>query len=379
MSYDRQIDQLCPHQVVEEALYVNPDQITIRPQRPVASASSVHFRMNGVMDVPSFGVRTPGQVVGKRLGPYNITAGVNDKIVCKVGVGAIQTLVLTNAQHVTPAHLCDLLNRQAVGIVFFAVGNQVQIRTGDEGRGAAFFLYGASTLATYLGIATNHEYRGKQITPGWTLITDPLTLADRPTRLVRFDTPLKSIGDFVELSYSTVRQECRRCGGTGVENDWRYSKTGEVAQVRDEALLIQEIQKLFYTVRGTNPFHTWYGTTLLEMIGKKISAGNVMQNLIVSDIYSAFNRWQSIKNQQEQKVGQFVSDEEYPFRLLGVDLQQSTKDPTVIFINITIQNRSQRPIQLSRGLKIPEPTDLLGSTQQQGLIRQSLSQFVQSG
>lgn len=379
MSYDRQIDQLCPHEVVEEALYVNADRMTIRPLRPIGSAASVRFRMSGVMEMPSYGVQTPGQVIGKRQGDYAITAGSNDTLVYKVGVGAPQTLVLTTAQHVTPQHLCDLLNRQGAGVVFQPVGNQVQIRTVGEGRGAAFFLYAASTLATYLGIQTDHEYRGQQVTPGWTLVQDPNTLADRPTRLIRFDQPLRSVGSFVELFYTTVRQECRRCGGTGVENDWRYSATGELAQVRDEALLLQEIQKLFYTSRGSNPFATWYGTTLLDMIGKKLTAGNVMQNLIVSDIYSAFNRWQSIKDQQEQKVGQYVSDEEYPFRLLAVDLQQSTKDPTVIFVNITIQNRSQKQIQLTRGLKIPQPTDLLGSTQQQGLIRQSLAQSVLTG
>ncbi len=147
----------------------------------------------------------------------------------------------------------------------------------------------------------------------------------------------------------------------------------------DEALLIQELQKDFFTIRGSNPFHTWYGSALLDTIGKKLTAGGFLQNLIVSDIYQAFNRWQSIKRQQEEKVGQFVSDREFPFRLLSVDLQQSTQDPTIIFVSITVQNRSSDPIQIERGLKLPQPIDLLGSTAQQGQIRQSLSNFVLTG
>jgi hypothetical protein len=101
--------------------------------------------------------------------------------------------------------------------------------------------------------------------------------------------------------------------------------------------------------------------------------------MIVSDIYQAFNRWQRVKQAQEEKAGQALTDEEYPFRLLSVTLERSTNDPTVIFVNSTIQNRSQKPIQITRGLRLPEPLDLLGSTAQQGVIRQSLNNFVLTG
>ena len=51
----------------------------------------------------------------------------------------------------------------------------------------------------------------------------------------------------------------------------------------------------------------------------------------------------------------------------------------MIFVNITVQNRSSQPIQLGRGLKLPQPIDLLGATQQTGYIRQSLSNYVLAG
>jgi hypothetical protein len=194
--------------------------------------------------------------------------------------------------------------------------------------------------------------------------------------MIMFDTPLRSIGDYVELNYNTIQNQCRRCGGTGVEDDWRYGFNGDTGEVRDEALLIQEIEKDMFTVRGTNPFHTWYGSTINDTVGKKLAFGNFVQNLIVSDVTTTFNRWQSIKTQQQNVVRQFVSDKEFPFRLLSVTIQQSTQDPTVIYVNMTIQNRSTQPIQISRGLKLPLPLDLLGSTQQQGIIRQSLQMPV---
>lgn len=375
MSYDRQLDQVCPHEVIDEAVYVSAGRQLVRPVRPIAAAASVRVRLNGLLDVPFGGVQTPGQVTSRRTGPFAITAQTN-RLVFRVGNDAVQSVTLPISQHLTPTYLCDLLNPRVRGVVFQPAGTQVGMRTIQTGPGAVFFLDAASTFATYLGLSTSHEYRGQQVVPGWSLVTDLRTLADRPSRLIQFDHPLRSVGDFVEVSYSTVRQECRRCGGTGVEHDWRYGSNGEAGEVRDEALFMQEIQKLFYTTRGSNPFHLWYGTGLLDAIGKKLTAGRVMQNMIVSDLYAAFNRWQSIKKQQELNVGQYLSDEEYPFRLLSADLQQSTKDMTVVFVNLTLQNRSRKPVQLTRGLKLPGPVDLLGSTQQQGLIRQSLKNFV---
>jgi hypothetical protein len=97
--------------------------------------------------------------------------------------------------------------------------------------------------------------------------------------------------------------------------------------------------------------------------------------MIVSDVYEAFRRWQSVKKQQEEVVGQSVSDEEYPFRLLSVNLQQSEQDPTVIFVSATVQNRSSRPIQIERGLRTPMPLDLLGSTQQQSTFDATLPNY----
>jgi hypothetical protein len=230
-----------------------------------------------------------------------------------------------------------------------------------------------------LGISVNREYRGKNVVPGWYLLQAPGTVNIRPLRYIVFDQPLRSTIDYVEINYTTVQSECRRCGGTGVENDWRYTVTGDVIQVVDEALLIQEVLKLIFTEIESNPFHTWYGTSLNDQIGRKISVGNLLQNMIIQDIYRAFGRWQSIKKQQEIAIGQFVSDAEYPYRLLNVSVQQSQQDYTVFFVNMTVQNRSQTPIILDRGVRVPQPADLLGSTQEQGIFRESLRNYVLTG
>lgn len=375
MSFDRQIDQLCPHLVAEELLLIGSDGQTVIPLRPISSADSVVVRLNGELIVPSSGVHVPAQSSGTKEGPFNVIEGINNLLHVRVNGGALQTATLPTSTRTPVSRIADQLNARIQGVRFSADRNFLIFRSDLTGRDSTVFIDPTSTLAATVGVKANRVFRGQEVAPGWTLINDHNTELDRPVRMVVFDSPLRGYNDHVEINYTTVRQECRRCGGVGVENDWRYGKNGSVAEARQEALLIQELQKIIYTVRGSNPFHPWYGATIVEQIGQKLSARGIVQNAIVSDIYSTFSRWQSIKKQQEDNVGQFVEDEEFPFRLTSVTLDQSQQDPTVVFVNIEIQNRSLQALQLSRGIKLPQPEDLLGSTQGQGVFRQSLRDF----
>lgn len=377
MSYDRQLDQVCSHLVVEEALFLASDRQTVRPLRPIGAISSVKCRVNGEVDVPSFGNYIPAVATGSKSGPYNIQGGVSDRLVVRVGNGAWQVLTLPSGNQITPTRVADTLNESVKGAYFTVTAmRQVRLSTSLGGSEATLFVQAAgSTAAAILGLPTNRSWRGQTVVPGWSIINDPNTVSTRPGRLMVFDTPLKGFQDYVELNYTTVREECRRCGGLGIENDWRYTSLGQVITVKNEDLLLQEMLKATYTVRGSNPFHTWYGTTIINSVGSKMSSSGIVQNMIVSDVYEAFRRWQSIKKQQEENVGQEVSDEEYPFRLQSVTLQQSDQDPTIIFVNATVQNRSNKPIQIERGLRTPLPLDLLGSTQQQSTFNATLPNY----
>lgn len=376
MSYDRQIDQLCPHAVLQEALFVNGDGITVSPIRRIASAASVALKLNGEINTPSTGVQTYAQVTGQRQGPFNIRAGVNDVISIRLTDGIVQTVALPASNGLNTELVAGFLNRAMTGVTFSLKGSRLSVRTLGSGKGATMFLLGTSTFLDYTGIPINREYSGKNIVPGWSLINDPNAFVGRPARLIVFDEPLRGLSEFVEINYTTERSECRRCGAVGVENDWRYGQNAEVVQVTDEALLEQEVSKMFYTKKNSNQFHTWYGTDILEAIGRKITADGFLQNFIVSDIQQAFARWQSIKRIQEEAVGQEVTDKEYPFALQSVELNQSTTDPTVIFVSATIQNRSSDPIVLDRGLRFPLPLSLVDPNAAQGVIRQSLTDFV---
>jgi hypothetical protein len=375
MSYDRAIEQVCPHGVVEEPLFLSSDRQTVRPLRPIASSRSVRVRVNGEAEANPTGLFTAATASGSISGPFQIQGGVNDTLVVKINGGSEQTLSAPSGNRVSSQQVIDVLNTQIRDAYFVIAPHQrLRLLTARDGESSTIFVKTTgSTLAATVGLYTNRFWRGKTIIPAWTLVNDPNTLSDRPTRLVIFDEPLQGYRDYVELDYITIREECRRCGGLGVENDWRYDSSGEIVTLVNEDLLLQEFTKALWTVQGSNVFHTWYGTRITESVGRKQTG--LIQNLIVSDIHESFRRWQSIKRQQEENVGQIVTDEEYPFRLLSVTLEQSDEDPTVIMINSVVQNRSQKPIQLSRGIRAPLPVDLLGSTQQRELVQASLPNY----
>lgn len=377
MSYDRSIDQVCPHMVVEEALFVSADRVTVRPLRPIAAFNSVRVRYNSEIEVPSAGFYTSAQATSLKSAPYNIQGGTNDRLVIKVGGGPFQTLTLPSGKQLSAPRVVEVLN-QSVRDAVFSVTSKRQIRLNSSSTGPSatiFIRQNGSTGASTLGFTTDRGWRGQTVTPGWSLINDPNTLRDRPTRLIVFDDILKGSRDYVELNYVTIREECRRCGGLGIENDWRYNSQGTLIKVQDEQLLHQELLKSTYTVKGSNPFHTWYGTNIVNTIGRKLSSTGIIQNMIVSEVYEAFRRWQGIKKQQEEVVGQLVTDKEFPFRMLSVNLRQSDHDPTVIFVSAVIQSRSTEPILIERGVRTPIPLDLLGSTQQESLVRAPLPNY----
>src|SRR5262249_45595842 len=110
MSYDRQIDQVCPHLVAEEALFVGTDRRTIRPLKPIASVLSVVVRFNGEARVPSQGLTLPATAVGTKDGPFTILPGVNDTLVVRVDQGSPQTLVLPPATLLSADRLASRLN-----------------------------------------------------------------------------------------------------------------------------------------------------------------------------------------------------------------------------------------------------------------------------
>lgn len=362
MSYDRHLDQTCAHHVLDERVQ-SEDGFTLRPLKPIASASSVRVRLNGFHEVPPSGLVAPSHLYGSKVGPFTILPNQNT-----LRINLATNLITVTAPHgfgIPLKRLIQVFTEQTKDVVFREIKGRLQI------TGRDMMQVSPSPLVDTFGFPPTLS-RPMLLSPGWSLVVDPREKYAIPYRYLVFDAPFLTGDTFGEISYTTAQQDCRRCQGTGLEFDWRYDRSGNTGEVRDDALLLQEMLKIFLTDLGSNPFHPWYGTSLQSRIGSKITDGKAVQASITADISDAFRKWQSIKRAQENDVGQFVSDHEFPNRLLGVSTKQDPLDPSAFYVTVLIQKRSGQVVDLTRGFKLPS-----GSVTA-GLFRQSTHGYTLS-
>ncbi len=349
MSFDRKIEQACPHIVREELLTVSEDRTTVTPLRPISSVNSISLRLNGEHLVPQEGLYAPPLATSTKEGLVSL---LGETLTLDVSNYSTQTYVSPTAKDITPQRVADYLNLSLSGVQFsVSARGRLEVRGSAKGPSSTLRLGGA--LASKLGFHVGREYRGATITPAWSVVNDPNTLLDRPLKLIVFDQPLRTTANHVEIDYATVREECRRCGGIGRESDWRYAQ-GKVVEARDEVLLIQEFSKALFTIKGSNPFAPWYGSDLERRIGGKQLSGGLVKNQITQDVHETWRSYQSIKRQYEQQ-GARLTDAEYPYQLNQVSVTDHPTDPTILYLHVTISSRSLRPTPITRALRLPQP------------------------
>lgn len=372
MSFDRHLDQTCSHETVEEVLEGDEDRKIFRPLMPIASEASVKIRLNRLIPVPPEGVTVPAILKGSVRSPSFTVTGSNRILTLIVNQKDTPiTFLATTGVSVLVSRIVSDLNKQSNEVRFEVVKDRIYVRTELGSEYSTVEVVNPSPFADLVGLPRKRA-RGATTVPGWSLVVDPSNPFSVPYRNVVFDSTLQQSNPYLEISYVTTVDNCRRCNGTGYEFDWRYDKKGNTGAVREDALLLQEFLKLFLTDIGSNPFHPWYGTSLQDRIGTKIVSGQATQAAIAADISEAFRRWQSIKRAQEDKIGQPVSDNEFPQRLLGVNVVQDDKNPTVVYVSVRIQKRSGDTVDFSRGFSLPSGSITAGT------FRQSINRYTRA-
>src|SRR5690606_14313255 len=140
-------------QVIEEALFLSADRVTINPLRPIASSNSIKVRINGVSDVSPAGLQVPAVAKGSLPGPYNIRPGINDKLVVSLNAGAPQTVTLPSGRIVSAQQLALALTQLTKGLAFSVTKkSQIKARTFNQGSAARIMFHAGSTIAPTLGL-----------------------------------------------------------------------------------------------------------------------------------------------------------------------------------------------------------------------------------
>jgi hypothetical protein len=161
----------------------------------------------------------------------------------------------------------------------------------------------------------------------------------------------------LKVTYTVPVQRCLRCRASFVENDYRFTGSGQGIFVNNEDLLYQASLKLLLTDRGSNAYHPWYGTNIRSRVGHK--AIGAVSTLISEDVRRALARMQEL--QREQAKYQGVSFQERLYSVLQVHVRPHIEDPTTFLIDVVVQNSSSTPINLNIVYTVPEVVALMGS------------------
>lgn len=372
MSYDFALQRICSHEALFQTSSLDQSTYdTIRFAKP-PSSSQVNLFVDG-LQIPSSGFISIPKLPFSRSGPYTIRKDQSDLLCIKIGDGAIRFIQVISGFSVSAKDLAkDISNKIPelnVGVendhvIFTAKNPTIRVafsfpdprwidRTEslpETARILGFF--------KQVGIVPGRSVVGYKLFPGWNLVQDP-NVNFGEEKIIKLNNPIPNRDPVIQLSYVTLSENCRRCGGIRIEFDYNVvSNTYEIVQNTD--LLAQEADKFIFTKLGSHFRWNWLGSNLINRIGSK-NSGPGSSAAITTDIVQAFRTYQNIKSQQDSLVSQQITDSEFPYSLSSIDVVVPDDDPTIAIVNFEITSRSRSPIELKRVVGNPNPFTLSGN------------------
>jgi hypothetical protein len=389
MSFDFATDQLCTHEVFFESIQIDPisKQTAVFPFPP--SSKRVQVYIDGV-EVPSTGLYSFAKIPLIKKEPYRIKSGINDLLYISLGFDTPRFVQLISGSNVKASELAGDLQGKLPDLSIGVENKRVVFKSRQRLKGTAFQFHDprwtdttsslpttARVLNAYqsIGVIPGRAATGKRILPGWR-VEKVEGSADQTEKQLIFDSIVPSNDSVIEVNYVTTQFNCRRCHGSRIEFDYSIlNNTYET--VFDTDLLAQEFDKFLFTKIGSHWKWNWLGSGLIDRIGGKGSTGNTTTtSLITFDVSQAFRTYQNIKQQQDSRVPQQqVSDAEYPYQLVNVNVQTLPDDPTVAIVTTIVSNRSRVSVPLKRVIGNPNPFTLQGDPIQNIRLIGGNSQF----
>lgn len=361
MSKDIQIAWACPHLTIEERVSLGSDRMSLQTRQPVGAAGTVRIMVNNETYIPQMGLSIPAELWSAKSSPFEVSAGQDSFTVsCPTGSQTISLGVQSVARY-SATQMVSELKRRGLTLVSIAEADGHIVLTDPSTVGPDSFIKVSGSAASALGFgspscnAVPYQWRasGRFLYPGWSL---ELRRDSITNRFPKFNEVITGNPVF-KVTYTVPPQRCLRCGGTYIENDYRFDVDGQTVLIENENLLYQAALKILLTDRGSNVYHPWYGTYLRSRIGSKALAG--VASLINEDVRRALQRVQTLQDQKAKY--QAVSFKERLYTILSVEVLPHSQDPTTYMINVVVQNASADPIDLSIVFSVPEVVALMGS------------------
>lgn len=363
MSQDFLLAAECTHLVMEEVVALSSDRRSLMPRAPVASANVVRILVNDEVYVPPGGLYAQAQVTGSRAGPFRIEKC--DRTFTVQGSTESASFDLPAGNRVDAR---TLLNMFLNGLTDIAVeivdGHFVFTDTGAVGPRSSILVGGSA--AGSLGFLSQRGAHGRQVYPAWGLASAPLTTVGR---FPKFNAPVRQNPVF-KVTYVTEGAKCPRCGGSFVENDYRFNLQGDAVLVQDDNLLYQAVLKILLTRVRSNPYHPEYGSTIMSRIGTKAIGAAV--SLLTGDVQTALANLQTA--QLAQSAYQTVTPKERLYSVVSVRVTPSPSDFTMFEVDVVVRNASGDPVSISIAYSVAGAYALAGTNGQSlGLEQAGLS------
>lgn len=183
---------------------------------------------------------------------------------------------------------------------------------------------------------------------GWSIVPNELSVAPEQLQKIVFKRPFRDYFQYIEVSYNTPIDFCRKCFGIGVLYDHYIDSLGDIKKVDKEQKLIQQILKNILTILGSNPFHPYIGTRLAQAIFKAIRDPNSFEVQTFQEVENVLSRLKADQNKvasvQSVDLRELLSD------LRDLQVVPNPSDPREYEIYITASTQAGNAVVVEREL-----------------------------
>lgn len=342
MSYDLHIAHACPHHIRYERVGITNGRL-VSPRSPIGGTGLLEIRRDGI-PLSQEGNLREAFTVTPQPSPYRVRSGKNTLSLSTTNGYRKEIEIPAKIYNTQSLH--SLLSSQFEEISIQMEGKSLKFT--DNLSGIGFTLSGS--VLPSLGFPSQKEVvKSKRITPSWSLIK----------RLNGYDllfSKTLSPEGLLEISYTTPKEFCRRCNSTGVENDVRWDDGGSVGLVQGTDLLYQNVAKTVLTELGSNPYHKYYGSNALTLLGRKVNSGTAMS--LRDSVTQSLSKL--VEVQRLQKQVQPLSPEELILGVESVRVEQIGDDVTSLLCNVVVRSGANRPVSVNVIFAVPGSIPLNG-------------------
>ena len=178
-----------------------------------------------------------------------------------------------------------------------------------------------------------------------------LNIPSTQSRKVYLVFKWRSIEDFFELSYNTISNYCPKCVGLNNINDASYTVEGDFYTIRNEPLLLQNLEKFTVTELQSNPLQLFIGTNLVKLLGQRVTDTSYISTKITQEINTTL---QTLKSLQSNLIytNRATTSGELLDKVVSIKVNFDTTDPSILRALIIAQAKSGKTVTFTQFLKI---------------------------